>query len=42
MKRPMNRQRRWMKAAIETSKTDLPALPWAARKVVKAPMKRAA
>jgi hypothetical protein len=42
----MKRQKRWMKSVIATSKTDLPSLPWAARKQVaqsqKAPAKRAA
>ncbi|MEC8041382.1 MAG: hypothetical protein VX083_17260 [Pseudomonadota bacterium] len=42
----MKRQKRWMKSVIETSKTDLPAMPWAARKLAvkpsKAPIKRAA
>jgi len=33
----MKRQPRWMKSVIETSKTDLPQMPWAARKTAAAP-----
>ena len=32
----MKSQKRWMKSAIETSKTELPALPWARKKTIKA------
>ena len=34
----MKRQPRWMKSVIETSKTDLPQMPWAARKTPPAPV----
>ncbi|CUH82937.1 hypothetical protein [Thalassovita mediterranea] len=32
----MKRQKRWMKSVIATSQTDLPTLPWAARKATSA------
>ena len=37
----MKRQKRWMKSAIETSKSELPVLPWA-RKAKVAPTNRRA
>ncbi len=36
----MKPQKRWMKSVIATSKTELPALPWARKKSVKAEAQR--
>ncbi len=39
----MKKQKRWMKSAIATSKSDLPALPWARKKGAKTePQRRSA
>ncbi|MDX1780258.1 MAG: hypothetical protein R3256_02970 [Thalassovita sp.] len=32
----MKSQKRWMQSIIETSKIDLPALPWQRKKITKA------
>lgn len=37
----MKREKRWMKSAIETSKGEMPLLPWA-RKIKATPAKRRA
>ncbi|WP_255723116.1 hypothetical protein [Thalassobius sp. Cn5-15] len=37
----MKRQKRWMKSVIATSQTDLPTLPWAARKATASAQKPA-